>query len=309
MKRFTLIVPIYNNASNLADLLDRVTLINTELERNLEVIFVIDGSPDNSLQTLRAKLPEADFASRLVVHSRNFGSFAAIKTGLEHSSGDYIAVMAADLQEPMELILSFFRTLEEKEFEIAIGTRQSRKDPKFSKILSSTYWNFYSQFIQKSMPRGGVDVFGISRRVATQLITLNESHSSLVGLLIWVGYKSIEIPYERVRRLHGKSAWSMQKKFKYLMDSVFSFSSLPISIILVVGLIGTASTFLLAVIVFLTWLFGGIAVPGYAAQMLVQLFASGSLLFALGILGTYIWRTYENSKMRPGAIVMAEEFY
>jgi hypothetical protein len=157
------------------------------------------------------------------------------------------------------------------------------------------------------MPVGGVDIFACTREVAQNFATLGESNSSLVGLLFWLGYRRVEVPYSRSEREHGKSAWTFGKKVGYLLDSVFSFTSLPITVILAVGLVGSIAALVAAFVVFVSWLAGAIPVPGYSALMLVLLFATGSILFALGVVGTYVWRTFENTKSRPSSVVMRHE--
>jgi glycosyltransferase involved in cell wall biosynthesis len=304
---YSIVIPVYRNEESIPALLQQLEQINKTLEKSLEAVFVIDGSPDKSLDKLEKLLPLQNFRSRLITLSRNFGSFAAIKTGFDQAEGEFIGIMAADLQEPPELIVELFRILETNEFDVAVGRRESRSDPLASSLASSIYWSTYKTFIQNEMPKGGVDIFATTREVAIQLAKLNESNSSLVGLLMWVGYRRAEVPYTRLQRVHGKSGWTGSKKIKYMMDSVFSFTSLPISIILLIGMIGTFLTFIASLIVFFSWLFGGIPVPGYAAQMLVQLLSSGTILFALGVIGTYIWRIFENSKARPTAIVRSSE--
>jgi len=159
------------------------------------------------------------------------------------------------------------------------------------------------------MPPGGVDIFATTRAVAEKLTSLDESNSSLVGLLYWIGYRRIEVPYSRQEREHGTSAWSMRKKVNYLLDSVFSFTSMPITAILVIGFIGALLSVLAAFWVFIAWLLGSVPVQGYTALMLVLLFSTGSILFAIGVLGTYVWRSYENTKGRPHAVVMSTETF
>jgi glycosyltransferase involved in cell wall biosynthesis len=304
---YSIVIPVYRNEESIPPLLQQLEQINKTLEKSMEAVFVVDGSPDKSLEKLEKLLPLQNFRSRLITLSRNFGSFAAIKTGFNHAEGRFIGIMAADLQEPPELIVELFKILKTNEFDVAVGRRESRNDPLASSLASSLYWSTYRTFIQNEMPKGGVDIFATTREVAIQLTKLNESNSSLVGLLMWVGYRRAEVPYTRLQRVHGKSGWTRSKKIKYMMDSVFSFTSLPISIILLIGMIGTLLTFIASLIVFFSWLFGGIPVPGYAAQMLVQLLSSGTILFALGVIGTYIWRIFENSKARPTAIVRSSE--
>jgi glycosyltransferase involved in cell wall biosynthesis len=306
---YSVVVPVYKNEESLPEVVERLEWLQTRLPEPLEAVFVVDGSPDESAAVLRGLLSDSTLASQLVLHSRNFGSFAAIRTGLSVARGDYMAAMAADLQEPVELIETFFKNLATGEWDVAVGTRGKRNDPLATKVASRMYWRMYRRLVQPDTPPGGVDIFGCTRAVARQLVDMEESNSSLVGLLFWLGYRRVEIPYDRQERKHGKSAWSLHRKFRYLSDSVFSFTSLPITLILVVGMIGTAAALIAAIVVLIAWLLGLIPVPGYTAQMLVMLFTSGSILFALGIVGTYVWRTFENSKGRPQAVVMLRETF
>lgn len=306
---FSVVVPVYKNAESLPDVIERLEWLQSQLSGRLEAVFVVDGSPDMSAVILRELLPRTSLASQLICHSRNFGSFAAIRTGFSAARGDYVAAMAADLQEPVELVQEFFRELSSGDWDVAVGTRTKRKDPLTSRTASRLYWSLYRRLVQKEMPSGGVDIFACTKAVARQLADLGESNSSLVGLLFWLGYRRIEIPYSREERKHGKSAWSWSKKYRYLLDSIFSFTSVPISVILTVGILGTIASFVAAIVVVAAWLFGAIEVPGYTAEMLVLLFATGSILFALGIVGTYVWRTFENTKQRPNSVVMMQERY
>lgn len=307
--RYSVVIPVYKNEASLPDVIERLAWLQGQLDGPLEAVFVVDGSPDNSHVVLRERLPSAPFSSQLILHSRNFGSFAAIRTGFAAAQGDYVAAMAADLQEPVELVEKFFEALSSGQYDVAVGTRVKRKDPAASRSASKIYWALYRRLVQKEMPAGGVDIFGCTRVVATQLAQLGESHSSLVGLLFWLGFRRIEIPYSRQERVHGKSAWSLSKKYHYLLDSIFSFTSLPISVILLVGVFGTIASFIAALVVAGAWFFGQIAVEGYTAQMLVLLLASGSILSALGIVGTYVWRTFENTKNRPNSVIMLREHF
>ena len=298
----SLIVPVYRNEENISELVEALSELFENLLGNLEVIFVVDGSPDQSKRLLEDFRPSMPYRHRVVEHSRNFGSFAAIVTGLRHSSGSYLAVMSADLQEPIGLIEEFFHTLHNGDVDIVVGRRESRSDGWASNLASDFFWFLFKKIIQPEIPSGGVDVFACSRQVAETIERLPEANTSLIGLLYWVGYRRKEISYVRKRREKGKSAWNFQRRFKYLADSLFSFTTLPISIITWLGVIGTTIAFSLGIIVFITWLNGGIEQPGYTALILVQLASTAAVLTAIGVIGTYVWRTYDNSKQRPNAI-------
>lgn len=307
--RHSIIIPVYKNEQNIPRLLVALEDLNQKLGNDLECVFVVDGSPDKSFTILKQNLPSAKFQSQLLAHSRNFGSFAAIRSGLHSAKGIYLAVMAADLQEPPELILKFFTALADNECDVTIGTRNGRNDPLISRLASSLFWRFYKKIILPEMPEGGVDIFGCNKVFCEQLLKLEESRSSLVALVFWLGFRRKFISYERQTRLEGKSAWTFVKKIEYMMDSIFAFTDLPIRLLTRVGMFGCIISILLGIIIILAKLTGNVTVPGYAATMLVVLFFGTLNLFGLGLVGTYAWRGYENTKKRPMAIVsLMQEF-
>jgi glycosyltransferase involved in cell wall biosynthesis len=304
---YSIVVPVYKNEDSIRDLLESINGISQRLAGPLETVFVIDGSPDRSLQRLTTMLPEvSSFSSRVVVLSRNFGSFAAIRTGLQRATGKYFAVMAADLQEPPELIISFFEALAKDEADLVLGTRVAREDPLLTRAASQAFWLLYRNLVQSDTPKGGIDVFGCNELFRSSLLKLDESHSSLVGLLLWLGFRRKLIPYRRQKRLHGKSSWTIQKRVHYLLDSAFSFSPTPIQILFWMGLFGCVTSVLLSGIVIWARLSGRIEVPGYSPVILTITFFGSLNLICLGILGSYLWRAFENTKQRPGAVIMKE---
>jgi glycosyltransferase involved in cell wall biosynthesis len=307
MSSYSLVIPVYNNADSLPRLLPACEKLAEQLGHDLEVVFVVDGSPDASHLLLQEQLPAARFRSRLVLLSRNFGSFAAIREGLRAAQGSYFAVMAADLQEPPELVITFFQALASEPYDLVLGTRTGRADPFFSRLASGIFWWIYRRVIEPKMPPGGVDVFGCNRQFRDRLLTLPESNSSLVGLLFWLGYRRKLVSYARLPRLSGKSGWTLRKKVKYLFDSLFAFSDLPIRLLAFFGAVGLVTSAVVSVIVLIAKLLGLVAVPGYAATVLILTFFSGLNSFGLGVIGSYVWRTFENTKGRPLAIVMAAE--
>ncbi|TFD34644.1 glycosyltransferase [Cryobacterium sp. TMT2-10] len=302
---YSVVVPVYGNAGSIPDLIARLGDIAFQLDGSLEVVFVVDGSPDNSFELLEELIPRAPFATQLLQHSRNFGSFAAIRTGMQQASGDFVAVMAADLQEPPELVIEFFRQLAGGTVDVTVGRRESREDPRFTRWSASAFWSLYRNCVFPDMPQGGVDIFACNRAVVHEILRLEESHSSLVGLLYWVGFRRAEVPYVRRTREHGESGWSFAKKRRYLLDSIFSFTDIPLTVLMSVGVVGGLFTILAAIAVLVSFLAGAISEPGYTPLMLVILFSTFSLLVALGIVGSYVWRAFENTKRRPGAIVMS----
>ena len=210
--------------------------------------------------------------------------------------------MAADLQEPPELMISFAEALQKDECDVVVGTRTGRDDPFLSRIASQAFWSLYRKYVVKDMPSGGVDVFGCNRQFRDELLQLQESRSSLVALIFWLGFRRKLIDYSRQARQEGVSGWTFRKKLDYMLDSIFAFSDAPIRALLRLGFIGCLISVLLMVMVFVAKIVGDIPVPGYTATLLVVLFFGALNMFSLGIVGTYAWRTYENSKQRPLAV-------
>lgn len=307
--RFSLIIPVYRNSDSIGELLEVVRDLQSQLDELLETIFVVDGSPDDSLERLRAQLPAAGITAKLILLSRNFGSFAAIREGLCHARGEFAAVMAADLQEPPQLIVEFFRRLERGEGDIVFGLREARRDPLSSRITAAAFWWIYRRFVQRDVPVGGVDVFGVNRHFLDRLVSFGEANSSLLGLLFWIGGRRVFVPYVRQERKHGKSAWTFRKKLTYLMDSVFAFTDAPIRLLLASGMVGLGLSVALGLATFVAKISGLLNVPGYAGTMLAVLFFGGLNAFGLGLVGNYAWRAYENTKQRPLSIpVLIESF-
>jgi polyisoprenyl-phosphate glycosyltransferase len=300
---FSIIIPVYRNEESLRPLLAALTNLASQVEETLEVVFVVDGSPDNSFQILRDLLPETPLNSQLLLLSRNFGSFSAIAAGLSAAHGDFFAVIAADLQEPPELALQFCRALQTNDCDVVLGKREARHDPWFAAFAARIFWFLYRKLVQREMPKGGVDVFGCNDLVRQQLIRLNESNSTLVGLLMWVGFRRRTISYTRAVRLHGKSAWSFRRKFRYLKDSVFAFSDLPVRLLGFLGAAGLLVAFCLSCLVLISKFTGAITVPGYAASSIIIIFFGGLNSLGIAILGEYLWRTFENTKGRPRYII------
>jgi len=304
----SVVVPVYRNEPTLPELLRQISELYERVSQPFEVVFVVDGSPDNSYALLKLHLVEMPFPSQLISLSRNFGSFAAIRAGMVHAKGEFVAVLAADLQQPVASVDEFFSVLE-RGADIVIGQRTSRDDPWFSRLASNTFWRIYRRFIQPQMPAGGADTFACTRQVRDVLVALPEANSALVGLLFWVGFRRELVTYTRLRRASGKSGWTFTRKFRYAFDTTFAFSDLPITMMLLAGAVGISGALVVSVAVLIAWALGAIDVRGYTPLMLAVLFSFSTMLLAIGIVGGYVWRIFENTKGRPVPIVHSiEEF-
>lgn len=295
----SLVVPVYGNANSIRALVETIEHIAEEVDGGLETIFVIDGSPDDSRERLLSALTSSKLDARIVDHSRNFGSIAAVRTGLSLARGAYIAVMAADLQEPPELVVEFLRRLATGKVDVVAGERASREDPD---TTSRIYWRLYRRFVIGDMPPAGVDVFACAAKVRDVICSLEDVHTSLVAQLFWVGFRRELVPYDR-RSRPGESGWTLRRKLRYLSDSVFAFTDLPVRILWVAGIIGLTLGIPVGALALIGRAAGAITVPGYAATILVLVFFGSLNLLGLGIIGSYVWRSYETAKGRPGAIV------
>ncbi|MBT1157044.1 glycosyltransferase family 2 protein [Aminobacter anthyllidis] len=299
----SIVFPIYRNQENIPSLLEAVSGFDALYQGDIQFIFVVDGSPDESGPLLVAALKPSRYDYKIVFHSRNFGSFTAIRTGLEHASGTYVAAMAADLQEPPELIVEFFSILERDGADVVFGQRTGRNDPLLNRFLSRTFWGAYRRLVLPSMPSGGVDIFACNRQVLSAILSIEEPNSSLVVQLFWVGFRREFVPYTRREREHGKSAWGIGRRFRYMMDSILSFTDLPIVLTLWAGVIGCLLSLLFAGVTVIARLFGHIDPAGYTSLVLLITGFGSASLAVQGILGCYLWRTVENTKTRPLRII------
>lgn len=306
---FSLIVPVYRNEENIEALLAACKDLSARLGGAFEAVFVVDGSPDGSAARLAAGLSSRPFRAQLVLLSRNFGAFAAIRCGLREARGDRFGVMAADLQEPPELMLEFARRLEADECDVAVGTREGREDPWTARLSASVFWGLYRRLVQPEMPAGGVDVFGCNRAFRDRLLELPELNSTLVGLLVWMGFRRVEVKYQRRERLAGRSAWTLRKKARYFFDSMYAFSDLPFQALLAFGVGALLLTLGLGAVVLAFRLLGLIQVPGYTPVVLLLLFFGSLHCISFGVLGGYLHRTFENTKGRPPFLIQMQQRY
>jgi glycosyltransferase involved in cell wall biosynthesis len=305
----SLVIPVYKNEPNIPDLLEALRDLHHDLNGDLEVVLVVDGSPDRSWPILRDALRAEPYQSQLLLLSRNFGSFAAIRRGLEVARGRSIAVMAADLQEPTSVVRTFFRLLQDDEADVALGVRESRSDGLLTRLASNAFWMFYRRYVVKEMPAGGVDVFACTSRARDDLLLLGESNTSLVSQVLWIGGRRVHVPYARQLRRKGRSAWTLAAKIRYMLDSVMAFSDLPIYLLLWLGLIGVAVSLSAGLVVFVAWIAGAITVPGYTPVMLLVSMIGSLTMLSQGIIGSYVWRANENTKHRPLSLVRSHEHF
>jgi glycosyltransferase involved in cell wall biosynthesis len=298
----SIVVPVYKNEGSIEHLLNRISEISGAVTGSVEAVFVVDGSPDKSLEVLRSSLPRDGFDSKVLLLSRNFGAFSAIRAGLREARGEATVVMAADLQEPTSLILDMLGIVQRDEADVAVGVRQSRKDGVVSRTLSAVFWKVFNRVSSLELPRGGVDIFALSRSARETLNSFEESSTSLIGLIYWMGFRRQEVPYHRVERQVGKSSWSLQKRINYAKDSITAFSEFPLSVFLWSGVIGAVVSLVFALIGAFQYMFTSDHQSQREITAIGLLFVASYLMAGLGIIGTYLWRLAENVRNRPDSI-------
>ena len=300
-----MVVPVYGNEASLPDLLQQMADLY-QRHPEVEGVFVIDGSPDNWYALLRMRLPVMPFRSTLVSLSRNFGSYAAIRAGMAAADGESIAILAADLQQPVSSIDQFFEALDGGA-DIVIAERTSREDRWTSRVASDLFWMLYRRFVDRRIPRGGVDSFACTRQVRDVILSLPEASSNLLGLLFWVGFRRASVSYPRGARKSGRSGWTLARRLRYAFDTAFAFSDLPITVMMTSGVLGIGAAVSFGVVLLVARLTHSVELPGYTAIMLAVLFSFSTLLLGLGIIGGYVWRISENTKGRPSYLLSSVE--
>ncbi len=298
----SIVVPVYKNEGSIENLLNRIGVISRGVTGSVEAVFVVDGSPDKSLDELRSKLPYEDFDAKVLLLSRNFGAFSAIRAGLREARGEATVVMAADLQEPTSIVLDMLDIVQRDEADVAVGVRQSRKDGVTSRTLSAAFWRVFNRVSSLELPRGGVDVFALSRSTRETLNGFEESSTSLIGLIYWMGFRRREVPYHRVERQVGKSSWSLQKRINYAKDSITAFSEFPLTVFLWSGVIGAIVSLIFAIIGAFQYVFTSDHQSQREITTIGLLFVASYLMAGLGVIGTYLWRLAENVRNRPDSI-------
>ena len=300
--KISIIIPVYYNQDNLnilyKDIKDKII---DKIEYKYEIVFVNDGSGDNSYQVMQ-ELASKDSNIKIISLSRNFGSHAAILCGLEKCTGDCAVVKAADLQEPTEMILDMVKSWK-KGNNVVLAVRKDRKESFGQKLFANFYYDLVRKTSLPNMPKGGFDVYLIDRKVINVLKALDEKNSALTGQILWSGFKTDKIYYTRLAREIGKSRWTLKKKIKLVMDTLFSFSTLPITIVTTIGTVSFVGSLIWAIIELVLKLYGYINISGWTLMFIFQLFSFGVIMLTLGILGGYIWRTFDASRNRPVYIV------
>jgi len=301
-KKIIIIVPVYNEEGNLEPLHKRLTDVMQQFSYHYEFLFVDDGSCDNSWVVLQ-RLSRMDPHVKALALSRNFGHQAALSAGLDHAQADAIIMMDADLQHPPELIPEIVKKWEEG-FDVVYTIREDSKDsPWFKRMMSSGFYYLFNKLSKSNLPQGVADFRLISKHVAESLSHLKERTRFLRGLIGWVGYRSIGIPYQADTRFSGHSKYSLFKRIRLALGGISSFSTLPLYFAVIFGASISLLSFIYAMYAVYVRIFTQQVVPGWTSILVSVLFLGGIQLLAIGIVGEYLAKVYEEVKARPMYII------
>jgi dolichol-phosphate mannosyltransferase len=299
----SVVVAAYNEEGNLPVLYQRICAIDwMALGLEPELLFVDDHSTDRTPEILES-FAATDPRVRVLRFSKNFGSHKAFTAGLEHCSGDAAVILAADLQDPPETIPQLIEKWREGA-RVVWAVRDDRiGESVATKALSRAYYYLMRRFAEVQPPQKGADFLLVDRSVIDQLRTAPEKHTSLLSLIQWMGFDQNQITYTKAARHSGRSKWTLRKKFKLAVDSFVSFSYAPVRLASACGLLFAFSGFLYAIVIAIRAIAMGSPVQGWSSLMCVLLIVSGVQLAMLGILGEYLWRTFDETRGRPRYIV------
>lgn len=303
MAKVSVIIPVFNEAENIDHLVFELnSYFQQETRYNTEIVFVNDGSSDETMAKLK-RAPHLSYTYKIISFSRNFGSHAALRAGINRANGDYITFMYADLQDPLSLVSQLYDEMESKGVDITWAFRNSTAVARAEKIFSSAYATLMRRYAVPNFPKKGFDVVMFSRKVKGCLDNNVENNSSIFIQILSLGFKQTGITYDKRARLLGKSKWTVSKKIKLLIDSFVAFSFAPIRLVSFIGIV----FFLLGIfwsgyIIFRKVMFDDLA-SGWPALLSILMVGFGITNISLGIIAEYLWRTLDASRKRPVFVI------
>lgn len=307
-KLLSVIVPCYNEQESLPYFYKEIKKVEKKMDYvDFEYIFVNDGSKDKTLDILR-DFAKKDKKVRYVSFSRNFGKEAAMLAGLDYSKGDYVTLMDADLQDPPHLLIDMYKGITEEGFD-CVGTRRvTRKgEPVIRSFFARMFYKIINKMSKVEMVDGARDFRLMTRQMVDSILSLKEYNRYSKGLFSFVGYKTKWLEYENVQRVAGSTKWSFWKLLIYAFDGIIAFSTTPLMIAALVGIIFFIVSFIMIIVIIVRTLTFGDPVSGWPSLVCIIFFVSGVQLFCLGIIGAYLSKTYLETKNRPVYIVKETE--
>ena len=307
MKKISLVVPCYNEEETVNLFYDEIQKIKSDFKGvSFEMIFVNDGSSDKTLEILR-KLSSKDDV-RYISFSRNFGKEAAMYAGLETATGDYVAIMDADLQDPPALLHEMYEILESGEYDSVATRRVSRKgEPIIRSFFARLYYKIINKISKTEIVDGARDFRLMTRQMVNSVLSLKEYNRFSKGIFSWVGYRTKWLEYENTPRVAGETKWSFWKLFLYSLDSIVAFSTVPLSIASVMGILFCFVAFLIIIFIIVRTIMFGDPTSGWPSMVCIMFFIGGVQLLCVGIMGQYLSKAYLEVKRRPIYIISETE--
>ena len=308
MEKISIIVPCYNEEEAMPIFYEEIVKVAKEMKKvEFEFIFVNDGSRDKTLEVAR-ELHKKDERVRYVSFSRNFGKEAGMLAGLEAAKGDYVAIMDVDLQDPAYLIKDMYESIKEEGYDCVATRRVSRKgEPPIRSFFARCYYKLINKISKTEIVDGARDFRLMTRQMVDSILELKEYNRYSKGIFSWVGYDTKWLEYENVERVAGTTKWSFWKLFLYSLESIIAFSTVPLSIAAVVGVLFCLIAFIMIIFIVVKTLTVGDPVAGWPSLVCIIFLVSGIQLFCLGIIGQYLAKTYLETKNRPIYIVKETE--
>ena len=305
MKKISIIVPCYNEEQAIPFFYDEITKIVEEMKNNFEFIFINDGSKDKTIEVIK-QYSKKDKRVKYIHFSRNFGKEAAMLAGLKLSAGDYVAIMDADLQDPPSLLPQMLNILEDPNNDYdCVGTRRvTRKgEPPIRSLFARMFYKIINKMSKIEMVDGARDYRLMSRQMVDSILELGEYNRYSKGLFQFVGYNTKWLEYENVERVAGETKWSFWKLFLYAIEGIVAFSTAPLAISSIAGILFCIISFIMIIIIIAKTIIFGDPTAGWPSLVCIIFFVSGIQLFCLGIIGQYLSKTYLETKKRPIYII------
>ena len=298
------IVPLYKSAEHIEELFKRVNEMSADFGVSVNLILVMDGPDEKTEREIAINKISLKVHLSVLVLSRNFGVGPALLAGLSESEACVSMCFGSDLQEPASIFKTFLEILRNNEADIALGNRLSREDPLLSRIGAAVYWWIYRRFINPAVPKGGFDIFALTRRARCAITELRELNTSITSQIGWIGFRQKYVPFHREARTVGKSSWTFIKKAKLFTDSIFGFTFIPITVITLIGFLSTTIFLTITALTLFGSILGLINVQGYTTLVILVGLGNSVVILSLGVVGSYISRAFDNSKQRPNFVVM-----
>ncbi len=308
MEKISIIVPCYNEEESMPLFYEEICKVSSEFKKvDFEFIFVNDGSRDRTLSIAR-DLSKKDKRVRYISFSRNFGKEAAILAGLEYSQGDYVAIMDADLQDPPSMLHEMYDGIKNEGYDCVATRRVTRQgEPPIRSFFAKCYYKLINKISKTEIIDGARDYRLMSRQMVDSILELKEYNRFSKGIFSWVGYETKWLEYKNVERVAGTTKWNFWKLFLYSLESIVAFSTVPLAIASIMGLLFFLVSIIMIIFIIVKTLTVGDPVAGWPSLVCIIFFVSGVQLFSIGVIGQYLSKLYLEVKNRPVYIVKETE--